>query len=99
MTGGTSGHLWARPWRRSCWAWPAVLVLTCVVSVQALLFQDGGLLALGANILNMAIVGVFVAQFAYTTIHRLAGGRRWGHSPAASARAGSQSSSLRWPAH
>lgn len=79
VTGGTSGHLLGAALATILLGpWPAVLVLTCVVSVQALLFQDGGLLALGANIFNMAIVGVFVAQFAYTTIRRLAGGKRWG---------------------
>jgi cobalt/nickel transport system permease protein len=79
VTGGTSGHLLGAALATILLGpWPAVLVLTCVVSVQALLFQDGGLLALGANIFNMAIVGVFVAQFAYTTVRRMAGGKRWG---------------------
>jgi len=49
-----------------------------VVGVQALIFQDGGLLALGANIFNMAIIGVSVSYFAYRTIQRLANGRPWG---------------------
>ena len=79
VTGGTSGHLLGAALATILLGpWPAVLVITCVVSVQALLFQDGGLLALCANIFNMAIVGVFVAQFTYTTIQRLAGGKRWG---------------------
>lgn len=79
VTGGTSGHLLGAALATILLGpWPAVLVVTCVVSVQALLFQDGGLLALGANIFNMAVVGVFVAQFTYTTIRRLAGGKRWG---------------------
>ena len=39
---------WARLWPTILLGpWAAVLVLTCVVGVQALLFQDGGLLALG----------------------------------------------------
>ena len=36
----------------------AILVMTSVIVLQALLFQDGGVLALGANVFNMAIVGV-----------------------------------------
>jgi len=36
--------------------WPATLIMTTVVVIQAVLFQDGGITALGANILNMAIV-------------------------------------------
>jgi cobalt/nickel transport system permease protein len=37
----------------------ASLVMTAVLVLQALLFQDGGILALGANIFNMAFAGVF----------------------------------------
>ena len=55
-----------------------MLVLTCVVGVQALIFQDGGLLALGANIFNMGIVGVAVAYFTYRTVQRFAGAQSWG---------------------
>jgi cobalt/nickel transport system permease protein len=49
-----------------------------VVSVQALIFQDGGLLVLGANIFNMGVIGVAVSYFVYPTIRRLAGGKTWG---------------------
>ncbi len=34
----------------------AVIVMTCVLLVQCLMFADGGLTALGANVFNMAIV-------------------------------------------
>lgn len=36
------------------------LSVTIILVLQALLFGDGGLTALGANVLNMAIIGVFV---------------------------------------
>ncbi len=36
----------------------AVLVMTAVLVLQALVFQDGGILALGANVCNMALAGV-----------------------------------------
>jgi cobalt/nickel transport system permease protein len=52
-------------------------VLTTVVGVQALIFQDGGLLAVGANIFNMAVIAVFVAHFAYRSAQRVLGDRRW----------------------
>ena len=79
VAGGTSGHLLGAALAAILLGpWAAVLVLTTVVGVQALIFQDGGLLALGANIFNMAIVGVFVASFAYRTVQRLVGGARWG---------------------
>ncbi|HET6313982.1 MAG TPA: energy-coupling factor ABC transporter permease, partial [Chloroflexia bacterium] len=42
----------------------------------ALLFQDGGLLALGGNIFNMAVVGVAVSYAVYSLVHRAARGRR-----------------------
>lgn len=37
--------------------WDGILVLFSVVLVQALLFQDGGIAALGANTLNLAVLG------------------------------------------
>lgn len=79
VTGGTSGHLLGAALATILLGpWPAVLVMTTVVSVQALLFQDGGLLALGANICNMAIIGVFVSYAVYTLFQRVLGGKRWG---------------------
>lgn len=62
VTGGTSGHLLGAALATILLGpWAAILVMTSVVSIQALLFQDGGLIALGANLFNMAIVGVFVS--------------------------------------
>jgi len=79
VTGGTSGHLVGATIATILLGpWAAMIVLTCVVGVQALIFQDGGLLALGANIFNMAIVGVTVSYFTYRTVQKLAGGRAWG---------------------
>ncbi len=40
----------------------AALVLTAILVIQALVFQDGGLLALGANVTNMALAGVLAAS-------------------------------------
>jgi cobalt/nickel transport system permease protein len=59
VAGGTSGHLIGGV-LTAVLLGPsaAVLVLTCVLLVQCLLFADGGLLALGANVFNMAIVSV-----------------------------------------
>ncbi len=79
VTGGTSGHLLGAALAVILLGpWGAILVLTAVVGVQALIFQDGGLLALGANLFNMGLIGVSVAYFTYRTITKLAGGRRWG---------------------
>jgi cobalt/nickel transport system permease protein len=76
VAGGTSGHLLGGALAAILLGpWAGMLVLTSVLAVQALLFQDGGLLALGANILNMAVVGVLVGWLAYTALRRLLGER------------------------
>jgi cobalt/nickel transport system permease protein len=78
VTGGTSGHLMGAALAAIVLGpWAAVLVLACVVGTQALLFQDGGLLALGANVVNMALVGVAVGYAVYMTVRKLAGTHRW----------------------
>jgi cobalt/nickel transport system permease protein len=41
--------------------WVGTLCISIVLIVQALLFADGGLTALGMNITNMALIGVFTA--------------------------------------
>ena len=67
VTGGTSGHLLGAALAVILVGpWAAVLVMTCVVSIQAVLFQDGGIIALGANLFNMAVVGVFVSYAIFT---------------------------------
>jgi len=78
VAGGTSGHLLGGALAAILLGpWAGMLVLTSVLAVQALLFQDGGLLALGANILNMAVVGVLVGWVVYTALRRLLGARTW----------------------
>jgi len=39
--------------------------MSCVLIAQSLIFQDGGLLALGANIFNMGIVASFSGYYLY----------------------------------
>jgi cobalt/nickel transport system permease protein len=79
VAGGTSGHLLGAAIAAILLGpWPAVLVMTSVVSIQALLFQDGGLLSLGANLFNMAIVGVFVSSAVYTGLRKLLQKQTWG---------------------
>lgn len=79
VTGGTSGHLLGAAIAAILLGpWSAVLVMTSVVAVQALLFQDGGILVLGANLFNMAIVGPFVAYAVYTLLTRLFKKQSWG---------------------
>jgi cobalt/nickel transport system permease protein len=79
VVGGTSGHLMGAAIATILLGpWAAILVMTTVVGVQALIFQDGGLVVLGANIFNMAIVGVAVSYMVFRTVQRIANGRKWG---------------------
>ncbi|MBW8035555.1 MAG: cobalamin biosynthesis protein CbiM [Planctomycetes bacterium] len=51
----------------------ASVVMTSVIIIQCLVFQDGGLLALGCNIINLAIVPSFAG---HTIYHLIAGARK-----------------------
>jgi cobalt/nickel transport system permease protein len=46
----------------------SVLVLTSVIVIQSLVFQDGGVAALGANILNLGIVGPGLGYLLFRTV-------------------------------
>ena len=79
VAGGTSGHLIGGALAAILLGpWAGILTMTTVVAIQALLFQDGGLLVMGANILNMGIVSTVVAYGVYRGIMSLARGQRWG---------------------
>lgn len=45
----------------------ALLVMAAILIVQCLIFQDGGLLALGANILNLGVVPCYLGYFCFHT--------------------------------
>lgn len=51
----------------------ATVVMTAIIAIQALVFQDGGILALGANVVNMAVLGVLAGYLPY----RVWSGTRW----------------------
>jgi cobalt/nickel transport system permease protein len=58
VAGGTSGHfLGAALAAVLLGPWLACVVLAVVLGMQALVFADGGISALGANIVNMGVVG------------------------------------------
>ncbi len=46
----------------------ASIVMTAILLTQALIFQDGGVLALGANVFNMAIAGVLAGYVPYVLL-------------------------------
>lgn len=84
VVGGTSGHLLGGVLAAVLLGpWAGTLVMACVVAVQALLFQDGGLLVMGANIFNMGVLGTLGGYALYRALVRLLGGEQRGRVPAA----------------
>ena len=74
VAGGTSGHLLGGALAAIVLGpWAAVLVMTAVIGVQALLFQDGGLLVLGFNIVNMGVLTAFTGHLAYQMLKAVLG--------------------------
>lgn len=69
VPGGTSGHLLGGALAAiTLGPWPAMLVMAAVIGLQALLFQDGGLLVMGANIFNMGLLTAFVGFGLYRAV-------------------------------
>ncbi len=66
MLGGVSWHVVGAALTAIIFAspWAAVLLMTLVLAVQSL-FGDGGITAMGANILNMGIIGGFMGYYSY----------------------------------
>ena len=63
---GVSGHLLGASLVAMLFGpYSAILVMTSVLIIQTFLFGDGGITALGANILNMGIIGAFVGFYLY----------------------------------
>ncbi len=84
VVGGTSGHLLGAVLAAVLLGpWAGTLVMTSVIAVQSLLFQDGGLLAMGANIVNMGLIGTIGGYAIYRATARLLGGEARGRLPAA----------------
>lgn len=79
IAGGTSGHLIGAALAAILLGpWAAVLIMTCVLIMQAFVFQDGGLLALGANVLNMGIIASFASYYLFRAVTLILGSNRRG---------------------
>jgi cobalt/nickel transport system permease protein len=66
VAGGTSGHLLGGALAAiTLGPWAGMLVMASVVGVQGLLFQDGGLVVMGANIFNMGILPALIGYGLY----------------------------------
>ena len=84
VAGGTSGHLLGGVLAAILLGpWAGTLVMACVIAVQALIFQDGGLVAMGANIFNMGIVGTLGGFYLYRVLTGVLGGEERARMPAA----------------
>src|SRR3954451_12998430 len=74
VAGGTSGHfLGAALAAILLGPWLACLVMAVVIGVQAFVFADGGITALGANILNMGVIGALLVGGLMLLARRLLG--------------------------
>ncbi len=74
---GSSGHLLGGALAAILLGpWGGMVVMTAVLVVQAVLFQDGGVIALGANVLNMAVLGSGLAYVIYASVARWFGALR-----------------------
>ncbi len=83
VAGGTSGHfLGAALAAILLGPWAAILIMSAVLLGQSLIFQDGGLLALGANIFNMGIVAAFSGYYVHKLLRNVMGD--WGRGEAVS---------------
>lgn len=77
VAGGTSGHLLGGVLAGVLLGpGAAAIVIACVLTVQALLFSDGGVLALGANIFNMSFIGALVGCAIYRSVRKFLPGLR-----------------------
>lgn len=84
VIGGTSGHLLGGVLAAVLLGpWAGTLVMVAVVAVQALVFQDGGLVVMGANIFNMGIIGTLGGYAVYRSLCRVLGGEERARIPAA----------------
>jgi cobalt/nickel transport system permease protein len=83
VAGGTSGHLLGGVLAAILLGpWAGTLVMACVIAVQGLLFSDGGLIVMGANIFNMGIVGTLGGFAIYRALCAVLGGEDRARIPA-----------------
>lgn len=74
VAGGTSGHFVGATLAFIVLGpWLGMVAMSAVIILQALLFQDGGLVVMGANLLVMAVIPGFIGW----QIYRLLANRSW----------------------
>jgi cobalt/nickel transport system permease protein len=69
LPGGTTGHAVGMAVAAIVLGpWAAMVAVSVALLIQAVFFGDGGITALGANSLNMAVAGSLVAHWTYTLV-------------------------------
>src|SRR5437870_3183588 len=69
LPGGTTGHAVGMGLAAIVLGpWGAIISITIALILQAIFFGDGGILSIGANCFNMAIVGALVAYVVYRAL-------------------------------
>jgi len=77
VPGGTTGHaVGAGIVALLLGPWTAVVAISVVLVIQALVFGDGGITSLGANCFNMAIVMPFVSYWTFRAVKGKGSGKR-----------------------
>jgi cobalt/nickel transport system permease protein len=77
VTMGTSGHLVGGALVAIILGSPfaAVFILTMVLVIQGVVFGDGGITTMGANIINMGVIGGFVGFYSFRALTGVARNR------------------------
>jgi len=74
VAAGTSGHLIGAALAAVLLGPAAAIVaMTAVLLLQSLMFADGGITALGANVLNLAVIAPLAAYGVYRAVRSIAG--------------------------
>lgn len=77
IPGGTTGHATGATLIAILLGpWPAVIAVSIALIIQAVLFGDGGITAIGANCFNMAFAEVMVGYLVYRLIKGRGEGKR-----------------------
>ncbi len=86
IPGGTSGHLLGGTLAGALLGpWAGSLVMASVFIVQGVIFQDGGITVMGANIFNMGLIGTFGGYYLFAAIRRALGSNQLRSAVVASA--------------
>lgn len=76
VAAGTTGHLLGGALAAILLGpWLGIVAVTVVVVIQALLFADGGLVALGLNVVNMAVITSLAGWYVFRGVARVLGRR------------------------